>query len=119
MYDKNSTPLTTEDKLMYQCNFADDMLRQVRALFNYQNLTYAEVGRRLRLDEMTVKRILNGEMTMTLKRMSHLVRAMNARPEIRLFAYKDMSPGVAVAFDQPERDRLQAKRLAIVNEDKP
>lgn len=106
-------PLTKEAKLQHRCDFYAGCLRQVRALFQYQNLTYAELGLRLRLNELVVKRMLEGEVTLTMNRISDLIRAMEARPEIRLFAYKDMSPGMAVAFDQPERDRLQEKRLTI------
>lgn len=110
--------LSEKEKNKFRVRFKGDVIRQLRGLFDRfareEKLTQKELAQRVNADEALISKRLKGEANLTMNTVSDMARAMGARPELRLFAYKDMSPGHAPAFDQAERDALEEKRDKIL-----
>lgn len=110
--------LSEKEKYRFRVRFKGDVIRQLRGLFDRfskeEKLTQKELAQRVNADEALISKRLKGEANLTLNTVSDMARAMGARPELRLFAYRDMTPGHAPAFDQAERDALEEKRGRIL-----
>ena len=78
-------------------------------------LTQADVARKMQVSEANVSKILRADQNLTLKTMVNLAKAINSKVEIRLISLEKSSNKTSVSSGKGVKDSNIAKQTAWSN----
>jgi plasmid maintenance system antidote protein VapI len=105
-----------KDTLAYDFEKAKlELVSSIVQVMERNQLTQADVARKMQVSEANVSKILRADQNLTLKTMVNLAKAINSKVEIRLISLEKSSNKTSVSSGKGVKDSNIAKQTAWSN----